>query len=121
MSFESSDVRGVHGRGRQSGPSHRFQIWHRVALALVLVATAAATLRAQGNSNSSSSSKAQVATARVDALLADWLGRGDDNGTLRVIVNMKPGAKRGLIRALQAQGATISQDYTIIEAFAADL
>ena len=31
---------------------------------------------------------------------------------------MRPGAKTGLIQALQAQGATVSADFTLVNAFA---
>ena len=40
---------------------------------------------------------------------------------MRVILRLKPGTKRGLIQALRAQGATVSADFTVVEAVAARL
>jgi hypothetical protein len=39
----------------------------------------------------------------VDTALAAMLQHGDDRARARVIITVKPGAKRGLIQALEAQ------------------
>src|SRR5687767_14305595 len=70
---------------------------------------------------SSKQTEAKETKARVDAIIAELFDHGNDDARLRVIVTVKPGAKTGLLKALKAHGATINQDYTIIEAFAADL
>src|ERR1700752_1896166 len=89
-----------------------------VALLSVPVATLRAAPPAQG---SPGAGKGKAAAAHVDALLADLLAGGDDNGRVRVILSVKPGAKHGLIRALQAHGAVVGSEFTLIEGFAADL
>src|SRR5262245_55453313 len=101
-----------------------------LAMTLVLVAMTAATVRADGSpgqsnssgkSSNSGPSKGQEAKARVDAAIAELLGQGNDDARPRVIITVKPGAKNGLLRALMAHGATISQDYAMTEASAGGL
>ncbi|MDH4064322.1 MAG: hypothetical protein OEW19_07970, partial [Acidobacteriota bacterium] len=91
-----------------------------LALALCVLAGGAATPIAQSRGASGPPAGAS-ARAHVDVQLAARLSRADDTAREKVIITVKPGAKRGLIQALMAQGATVSADFTIIEAFAADM
>src|SRR5262245_63066602 len=77
-----------------------------------------------GQSSSSGSSKGQStsALAHVDTALADRLAHGTDNEPVRVIVTLRAGAKqRGLLRALEAQGARTYADFSIIEGAAIEV
>jgi parallel beta-helix repeat protein len=62
-----------------------------------------------------------VSGARVDRKLQDLLSRGGDSDQLRVIVTLKPGTKGGMLNALRAQGAQVSHDFSVVEAFAGQL
>ena len=71
-----------------------------IAVARLFLAT---PIEAQGKSGKSGSSvsgsaTAQAGNARVDAMIPELLGTGNDDGQLRVIVTVKPGAKTGLIK-----------------------
>ncbi len=88
-------------------------------MALLLIVAAAGDPQAQGRSGSSGPRRG----AHLDRPLAERLARGldQDEENVRVIIRLKPGAKRGLIQALRAQGATVSADFTVVEAVAANL
>ncbi|MDH4064580.1 MAG: hypothetical protein OEW19_09275, partial [Acidobacteriota bacterium] len=91
-----------------------------LALALCLLTGGVTTPLAQGGGSSGPVARTSV-PAHIDVQLAARLRTADDSARERVIVTVKPGAKRGLIRALVAQGAAVSADFTIIEAFAAEM
>ena len=99
-----------------------------VVLVLLLVVAGSAAPRASsgppvqsGSGKANRSSSAAKHVARLDTAIADLLAHGSDRDHVRVIITVKPGTKRGLIQALRAHGATVSGDFTIIEAFAADI
>ena len=55
--------------------------------------------------------------ARLDAQVASRLARAGESDTQPVIISVRRGAKRGLLRALQAQGVGIGADFSVIEGF----
>ena len=58
---------------------------------------------------------------KFDKRLRDEINAASDDAPIKVIVTVKPGARRGLLQKLKAHGATVSADFTIIEAVAAEL
>ena len=58
---------------------------------------------------------------RVDQQLAERLNQGDGSDRERVIITLKPGAKRRLLQELQAYGERADQDFGVIDAFAGRL
>ena len=95
-------------------------VWYTVALALLQVAFGSGAPQAQ-SLRAPDTAAALGHAARLDTQLAARLGGAGGTDVLRVIVTVKPGAKRGLLRALQAQGASVNPDFTTIEAFAGQL
>ena len=93
---------------------------YTVALALLQAALGSGAPEAQGL-RAPGKAAAHGQAERLDQQLAARLGGARDTDPLPVIITVKPGAKRGLLRALQAQGASVSEDFTIIEAFAGQL
>ena len=94
---------------------------HTVALALCLLTGGAVAPQAQGPRRPGRDAAAARRDARTDLRLADRLSRAGDTERERVIITVKPGTKPGLLRALLAQGAQVSHDLTLIEAFAGDV
>ncbi|MDH4063442.1 MAG: hypothetical protein OEW19_03515, partial [Acidobacteriota bacterium] len=97
------------------GPSSRG--WSRLlqlATIALLLLTSGALPQAQGRGQVNGRGR----VSRVDARLADRLTRDADTDTESVIVRVRPGARPGLIRALQAQGGNVSDDLPLVEGFA---
>ena len=59
--------------------------------------------------------------AKMDGYLRKHASQAADETPFKVIVTMRPGARRGMVQALKAQGAKANADFTLIEAFAASL
>ena len=59
--------------------------------------------------------------SKFDKALRARAAESSDDAPLKVIVTLRPGAKRGLVQALKAQRARLSNDFSIIEAFSGDL
>jgi hypothetical protein len=87
-------------------------LWRRTFASVLIIGLAALAL-------------APVAAAgppsKMDRYLRDHAGQSADETPFKVIVTTRPGAKRGLIQALKAQGVNVNADFTLIEAFAATL
>jgi serine protease AprX len=93
-------VRGWRARG-----------WQRSAAALL----AALTLGGQP-------AMAQDDDRKLDLHLRERLHKEwDDTRPAKVIVTVRPGARKGLIKKLMAHGATVNEDFTVIDASAAEL
>ncbi len=73
---------------------------------------------AQGRSRAQRSERR---AERLDRHLEERLSRADDTEIERVIITMKPGTKRGLMRTLQGQGARLRKDFSVIEGFSGEL
>ena len=89
--------------------------WYALALALLLVATGAVAPHAQGRGQGRGP---QRRADRADRQLAERLNQGDGSDRERVIITLKPGAKRRLLQELQAYGERADQDFGVIDAFA---
>ena len=74
--------------------------WYALAVALLLVATGAVAPHAQGRGGPGPHRRAD----RADRQLAERLNQGDGSDRERVIITLKPGAKRRLLQELQANG-----------------
>ena len=92
--------------------------WYALAVALLLVATGAVAPHAQSRGQGRGP---QHRADRADRQLAERLNQGDGNDRERVIITLKPGAKRWLLQELQAQGERADKDFGVIEAFAGRL
>lgn len=92
-------------------------VWGRATLAwvLALLVAVSAPIGAQGRSAGSDDLKLdrqlrhRVATSR------------NEEAPEKVIVRLRPGARRGIIRRLRAQGAVVTADLAVIEAVATRL
>ncbi|MDH4066907.1 MAG: DNRLRE domain-containing protein, partial [Acidobacteriota bacterium] len=92
----------------------------RIALATALAALVAlsAPVGAQGRSGRS----AEAGHVKLDRHLQQRVTRAlDDDAPEKVIVRLRPGARRGIIQRLRAQGATITADLPVVEAVATRL
>jgi subtilisin family serine protease len=59
---------------------------------------------------------------KLDRHLRQAIEQGaDEDAPAHVIVTVRPGARRGLVQKLRAHGATVSADFTVIDASAAQL
>ena len=92
--------------------------WHTVAMALAVLAVGSVPSFAQGGARAQRSERR---AERLDAHLEQRLTRGDDTETERVIITMKPGTKRRLMQALQAQGGRVQKDFSAIDGFSGEL
>ena len=90
--------------------------WAAAAIAL-LVAAGAVAPSAQGRSAQGPQRRAD----RADRQLAERLNQGDGSDRERVIITLKPGAKRWLLQELQAHGERADADFGVIDAFAGRL
>ena len=90
-------------------------VWTRAvfAMLLVLLSVGGPVLSAQGRN-------VERDERTLDAHLQARMHGGDDEPQ-PVIVTFRPGARRGVVQRLMAQGATITSEYGIIEAVAATL
>ena len=82
--------------------------WPLVAIAGLLLGLAPTPATAQ-------------AGARIDSSLRQRLGAMSPTATASVIVTVRTGAKPAVCRVMVASGATITREFSIIEAFAARL
>ena len=92
--------------------------WYALAVALLLVATGTVAPHAQGRGQGRGP---QRRADRADLQLAERLNQGDGTDRERVIITLKPGAKRRLLQELQAYGERADQDFGVIDAFAGRL
>ncbi|MCC6991802.1 MAG: hypothetical protein IT181_22560, partial [Acidobacteria bacterium] len=86
--------------------------WTAVAIALLVIATGAVAPSAQGRSGQ----RPQRRADRADLELAARLNQGDGSDRERVIITLKPGAKRRMLQDLQAYGERADKDFGVIEA-----
>src|SRR5262249_44430992 len=89
------------------GPSpHRarwFNAPRMTAVVMLLVMSGAAARRASSGpppQSGSANSNATSHSARLDTAITDLFAHGSDQDRVRVIITLKPGAKRGLVQAL---------------------
>jgi hypothetical protein len=82
--------------------------WPLVAIAGLLVGLAPAPAMAQGG-------------ARIDRSLRQRLSAMRPTALVNVIVTVRPGTKPAVCRVLVASGATITSEFSLIEAFGARL
>ena len=97
-------------------PSPRPSFWRSTLAGLLALGVAALGIAGQATAQPASKH-----ASKFDRSLREREKATDDATPLKVIVTLKPGAKRGLVRALKANGARLSDDFSIIEAFAGDL
>ncbi len=90
--------------------------WTTAVIAL-LVSAGAVAPSAQGRGDKGPQRRAE----RVDRHLAERLDQGDGNDRERVIITLKPGAKRQLLQQMQAAGERADQDFGVIDAVATRL
>ena len=98
--------------------------WARymVALTVCVLAAGGSAAHAQSAKGKGPETSAQAHAAHADRLVSARLAQGRDEEVARVIVTVAPGAKqRGLLRVLEARGATVSADFTITNTFAAEV
>ena len=93
----------------------------RRVLAFLIFLIAGGTVAPLAQSPQSPAKTGARLGTRVDLALTDRLSRADDASVERVIIRMKPGTKRALLSQLQAQGARVSRDFNLIEAFAGEV
>ena len=90
---------------------HRFtgvvRVWRTVVAAFLVVAFAAAGWaqpdRPRGHH-------------KLDRFLAERTATASDDTPMDVIVTMRPGARRGIVKALKGSGVPVKDDITLIEA-----
>ena len=98
--------------------------WARymVALTVSVLAVGGSAAHAQSAKGAGLEKSATAHAAHADRLVSALLAQGKDEDVARVIVTVAPGGKqRGLLRTLEARGATVSADFTITDTFAAEV
>jgi hypothetical protein len=93
--------------------------WLTVAIAFLLVVAGAVAPSAQGRGQGPH--RRTDRADRADRHLAERLNQGDGSDRERVIITLKPGAKRWLLKELQAHGERADVDFGVIDAFAGRL
>ena len=86
--------------------------WRRTLASLLLVGVTALGLAPDATAGP---------RAKMDRHLRERAGRAADATPFKVIVTLKKGAKRNFVRALRASGYQVDADFTLTEAFAAQL
>ena len=92
-------------------------IWQRLALWALVVAVAGLGLASPVAAQLAARDKA----GKLDRFLSHRAANAPDEDTFKVIITLRPGARRGLLLRLRAHGVQISHDHTIINAVAAEL
>jgi hypothetical protein len=86
--------------------------WRRSVASLLLAAVAALGLAPDVTAGP---------RAKMDRHLRERTSQAADATPFKVIVTLKPGAKRHVVKALKASGYQVGADFTLTEAFAAQL
>ena len=86
--------------------------WRRTLASLLLVGVTALGLAPDATAGP---------RAKMDRHLRERAGRAADATPFKVIVTLKKGAKRDFVKALRASGYQVGADFTLTEAFAAQL
>ncbi len=92
-------------------------IWQRFALWALIVAVAGLGLASPAAAQSAGPEKA----SKRDRFLEQHAANAPDDATFKVIITLRPGARKSLLQKLRAHGVEISHDHTIINAVAAEL
>ena len=92
-------------------------IWQRLALWALIVAVAGLGLAFPAAAQPAGPEKA----GKLDRFLEQHATNGPDDEAFDVIITVRPGARRGLLKKLAAHGASVRADFQIIEAVAAEL